>query len=52
MGRLVNTDDLEKNLRDLMKRRGIKSWYSTAFDACDFEELIDTTPEYEGGNEE
>lgn len=44
MGRLVDTDDLEKGLRELMKRNGVKSFYSTSFDAIDFETLIDEAP--------
>lgn len=47
MGRLVDTDDLEKGLAALMQRNGIKSWLSTAFDACDFESIIDDAPTVE-----
>ena len=41
MGRLIDASKLEDALHDLMKRRGIKSWMSVAFDATDFEMLID-----------
>lgn len=41
---LCRKSDLEKALKDMMKRRGIKSYMSTVFDAVDFETLIDEVP--------
>lgn len=48
MGRtMLDARDLEASLKAMMKRKGIKSWFSTAFDACDFEEIIYDTPAVE-----
>ena len=44
MGRLVDTDDLERALCKFMERNNIMSHYSTVFDAIDFETLIDEAP--------
>lgn len=44
MNDLCRKSDLEKALKDLMERRGIRSWMSTVFDAVDFETLIDEVP--------
>ena len=41
MPRFIDAEQLEKSLHDLMKRRNVKSCLTTAFDACDFETLID-----------
>ena len=41
MDRLISANKLEDALHDLMKRKGVKSWLSTVFDAVDFETLID-----------
>ena len=41
---LCRKGDLEKALKDMMKRRGIKSYMSTVFDGVDFETLIDEVP--------
>ena len=42
--RLIHTSDLERGLRAMMMRRGITSFLQTAFDASDFEDLIDEAP--------
>lgn len=43
MGRLIDETAAQKCLAELMARRGVKSWFKTEFDACDFEQLLADT---------
>lgn len=47
MGRLIDETAAQKCLVELMERRGVKSWFKTAFDASDFEQLLAEVPTVE-----
>ena len=47
MGRFIDETAAKKGLAELMARRGVKSWFKTAFDACDIEELLAEVPTVE-----
>lgn len=47
MGRFIDECAAKKGLAELMARRGVKSWFLTAFDACDIEQLLAEVPTVE-----